>query len=34
MLQPLQEAELGNFAHVALTLKSRKEKITGTIDAG
>jgi hypothetical protein len=34
MFQPQQAAELGSFSHVALTLESRIEVTTGTMDAG
>jgi hypothetical protein len=34
MFQPQQAGEHGSFGHMALTLESRIEHVTGTIDAG
>jgi hypothetical protein len=34
MFQPQQAAELSSFGHLALSLESRIEGTTGTIDAG
>ena len=34
IFEPQEAAELGSLSHMALALESRREKTTGTFDAG